>query len=721
MASTQTRIALIGSGFIAEVHLMALRSVPGVLVTALCDTVRARAERMARRHGIEAVFDNVDALCDARVADVVHVLVPPGAHFAVARRCLERGLHVLVEKPMALVVEHVDELERVAKAQHLVLGVNHNQSASPAVVRLCDHLAAGRLGRLEHVAIVHNVPLRQLQTDDVSHFMFQSEANILFEQAVHLFSIVHRLLGDCRRLAVVTGEPRTLGNGARFFDDWQMQLVCERGTASVRMALGRTMPESTVHAIGSDGAAFADVLRNACWLRRKTRWLDFLDAGRNLAGGGLHLLRRGAMAVLGYGLALFKLRGPEDPFLMGMQTSLGEFHEAVRTRRTPRNSPAAARETLRMCTLAAEAAGASSEPVTLASAPPSPFPARPGEVVVLGGAGFLGRHCVAQLRALGKPITLLVRRPRLLPAELQDPSIRVFAGDASDPVALQRAFAGAAYGLHLATVAGDDARRIESAMRDGVAAAAAAARQAGLKRLVYASSTAALYLGGAEPLCGGCGPDPLPATRGAYSRGKIAAETALRSARQQGLDVVIVRPAVVLGSASSLEHSGIGLWVRDNHCVGWGRGRSPLPLVLGDECARGLVAALFAEAAKNRDYNLAGPVRITASDFVQELRIKTGRDYRFHPTPILWMWLQEVGKHLVKALAQKPREFPSLRDLRSRSFSAPLDCADAERDLGFRPEQNRSQFLRRLFAMVESGGEPQVASREPARSAVVAP
>jgi len=711
MASTDTRIALIGSGFIAEVHLMALRRVPGVVVTAVCDTVKPRAERMAKRHGIAQVFDSVDALCDARVADAVHVLVPPGAHFAVAKRCLERGMNVLVEKPMALSLEHVDELERIAKAQQLVLGVNHNQSASPAVVRVCDHVAASRLGRIEHVAIVHNVPLRQLQTGDVSHFMFQTEANILLEQAVHLFSIVHRLLGDCRNVRVVTGEPVTLANGARFFDDWQMQLTCERGTASVRMALGRTMPESTLHAIGTDGAVFADLLRDACWLRRKTRWLDFLDSGRNLAAGGFHLLRRSAMAVLGYGLALFKLRGPEDPFLRGMQTSIAEFHDAVRNKKTPRNSPAAGREALRMCFLAAEAAGASSVPLPPPPPHAEPMAARSGEVVVLGGAGFLGRHCVDALLAQGRPVTLLVRRPQLLPAELRDARIRVFAGDAGDPVALARAFAGASCVLHLATVAGDDPARVEGAMRDSVATAAQCAREAKVRRFVYASSTAALYLGDAEPVRGDSGPDPRPRARGAYSRGKIAAEAALLTERERGLDVVIVRPAVVLGSPSSLEHSGLGLWVRDNHCVGWGRGDVPLPLVLGDDCATGLVAALFAPAAKNKSYNLAGSVRMTAREFVEELRLRTGRDYCFHPTPIGWMWTQEVGKHFVKFLARKQREFPSLRDLRSRSFSAPLDCADASHDLGFRPEGDRLRFLSRLFAMVAAGGKPAGASQ----------
>lgn len=705
MAGTTTRIALVGSGFIADVHLQVLRTIPFVRVVAVCDTVRSRAERLAKRHGVEQVFDSVEAMCRAGVADAVHVLVPPAAHAAIARTCLEHGLHVLVEKPMALTIRDVDELERMAKERSLVLGVNHNQATSPAVVRLADHVAATRLGRLEHVAIVHNVPLRQLQTGDVSHFMFQTEANILLEQGVHLFSIVHRLLGACRSMTAVTGAPRTLPNGARFFDDWQMQLVCERGTASVRMALGRTMPESTVHAIGSDGACFADLARNAVWLRRKTRWLDFLDTGRNLAAGGFHLLRRSFVAVAGYALALFKLRSAEDPFLRGMHTSLVEFHRAVRQRKTPPNSPAAAREVLEMCFLAAKAAGASFEPPTPKAPLGEPGPARPGEVVVLGGAGFLGKHCVQQLLASDRPVTLVVRKPHLLPESLRHPSLRVFVGDASDRAVLERAFAGAERVLHLATVAGDDPTKVEQVMRDGVDVAAEVARSAGIQRLVYTSSTAALWLGGAEPVRGDCGTDPEPSVRGAYARGKIAAEQVLQRHREQGLDVVIVRPAVVLGGPAGFDHSGIGMWVRDNHCIGWGRGNVPLPLVLGEDCARGLVAALFVEAAKNKSYNLAGPVRPTAREFVQELRLRTGRDYCFHGSPLRWTFAQEVGKWFVKVLARKPREFPSLRDLASRSFRAQLDCSDAERDLGFRPESDRLRFLARLFTPESSGVE----------------
>jgi predicted dehydrogenase/nucleoside-diphosphate-sugar epimerase len=693
-----TRTALVGSGFIAEVHLQALRAVPDVAVVALCDTVRDRAERLARRFGIGRIATSVDELLATGDVDAVHVLVPPAAHAAVARQCLAAGVHVLVEKPLVLQAAEVAELETLARQQDVVLAVNHNQTFHPALVRLARHLAANRLGRLEHLTIQHHVPLRQLGTGDVGHFMFQTEANILLEQGVHLFSVVWALLGRCRKVEALVGSRRPLANGVRFADDWLLRLDCERGTASVRMAFGRPWLETTVQAIGSDGAALLDLARDVCWLRRKTRWLDCLDHGRNLAVGACHLAARAVGTVAGYGLALFGLRFPDDPFLRGMRGSLGAFHAAVRGAELPAAaSAAAARDVLQLCEDAARAAGVATSPPPGPAPLPAPGPARPREVVVLGGTGLLGRRCVQRLRAANRPVTLVVRKPGLLPAGLRDGSVRVFAGDAGDPQVLAAAFAGADAVLHLATAAGDDPAAVERTMAAAVRAAGEVARAASVRRFVYTSSTAALWLGAPGTIDGGTGPDPRPQARSAYARGKIAAERELTALRGQGLEVTIVRPAIVVAHDGLHEHSGVGLWVRDNHCVGWGHGRTPLPFVLADDCAAALVAALDAEAAANRSYNLAGDVRLTAREWVEELAHRTGRDHHFHGTALRWLWLQEVGKYLVKLLARRARQWPAFRDFASRSFTTRLDCSDGKRDLGFAPETDRVRFLQRVF------------------------
>lgn len=698
VAGRRTRVALVGSGYIAEVHLQVLASLRDVEVVALCDTQRERAERLAARHRVPFACATVDELLARGNADVAHVLVPPGAHAEVAAACLRGGLHVLVEKPLVLASADVDALEALARERSLLLAVNHNQVFHPAVRALQGHVAACRLGRLEHVAVQHHVPLRQLRTGDVGHFMFQTEANILFEQGVHLFSVVFALLGACRRVQAITGERRVLPNGVGFVTEWQLALECERGTASVRMAFGKPWLETTVQAIGSDGSAWLDLARGACWLRRKTRWLDFLDQGKNLAAGAVHLGGRAFGAVAGYALGLFRLRFPEDPFLRSMRGSLAAFHAAVRGR-TPLGDAATtdgARAVLAMC----EGAAAAADVATVAPRPPvvpAPGDARAGEVVVLGGTGLIGRRCVRLLRSKGRPVTLVVRRPHLLPADLRDGSVRLFVGDAADPAVLIAAFTGASHVLHLATVAGEDAGNVEAAMASAVRAAGTAALAARVQRFVYASSTAALWLGDDGVVTGAIGPDPDPGARGPYARGKIAAEHALRDLRLQGLVATIVRPAIVVGNDGQLEHSGLGLWVRDNHCVGWGRGRTPLPLVLADDCAQALVNALDAPAAAGRDYNVAGAVVMTAREFVGEMAARTGRDYRFHGTFLWWMWLQEFGKYLVKVAARRPREWPSLRDLRSRSFRTRLDCSDVQRDLGLVPEGDRARFLLRVF------------------------
>jgi nucleoside-diphosphate-sugar epimerase len=227
--------------------------------------------------------------------------------------------------------------------------------------------------------------------------------------------------------------------------------------------------------------------------------------------------------------------------------------------------------------------------------------------------------------------------------------------------------------------------------------AGAAAKAASVQRFVYASSTAALYLGSAGSIDGSSGTDPQPDQRGGYARGKIASEAVLHELAKEGLALTIIRPAIVVGHDGIFEHSGAGLWVRDNHCVGWGVGKHPLPFVLASDCAQAFVAALDAPAAVGKTYNVAGDVRLSARDYVEVMATRTGRDYHFHATPLRWMWLQEFAKYMVKVLARKPREWPAFRDFASRSFTTELDCSDAKRDLGFVPESDRSRFLNRIF------------------------
>ncbi len=173
-----------------------------------------------------------------------------------------------------------------------------------------------------------------------------------------------------------------------------------------------------------------------------------------------------------------------------------------------------------------------------------------GDVLVTGGAGFVGSHVVDALLARGERVRVLVRAttdPRFLPAD----RVTFVSGDVGDESAagraeLERASAGARLVLHAAGITqarrNDDFARVNAR---GTERMARAARAAGVARMVLISSQAA------------AGPTPGPAPRvegdpdapvGAYGESKQEAERAARAILSGGTtELVIVRPPAVYG------------------------------------------------------------------------------------------------------------------------------------------------------------------------------
>ena len=87
-------------------------------------------------------------------------------------------------------------------------------------------------------------------------------------------------------------------------------------------------------------------------------------------------------------------------------------------------------------------------------------------------------------------------------------------------------------------------------------------------------------------------PIPQAAHRADYARAKAACDAALLAMhRDTGLDLVILRPGVVVGEGSSPFHSGLGLFNNEQHCIGWNAGRNPLPFVLAEDVADAILRA----------------------------------------------------------------------------------------------------------------------------------
>lgn len=145
MTGKPLRLAVIGCGRVFErYHLPAIRAReagnPSVRLVAACEVDRTRlAWVRATLDGVHCC-EGIDDLLAAVPVEAALVSTPPPTHAAIVRRLLDAGVHVLVEKPMALAATDARELVDATRASGLVLRVGFNRRYRPAYRRLRERL-----------------------------------------------------------------------------------------------------------------------------------------------------------------------------------------------------------------------------------------------------------------------------------------------------------------------------------------------------------------------------------------------------------------------------------------------------------------------------------------------------------------------------------------------------------------------------------------------------
>jgi nucleoside-diphosphate-sugar epimerase len=315
------------------------------------------------------------------------------------------------------------------------------------------------------------------------------------------------------------------------------------------------------------------------------------------------------------------------------------------------------------------------------------------DAVVIGGSGFIGGQLVRALAERGASVRVVSRSVQS--GAWASPQVQCVRGDVTNREQMAAAVKGARIVYHLAAGFGNTWQDFERGIVEGTRNVAESCLQHGVERLIFTSSIAALYLGAAGRIDERTGADPRPEGRSHYSRAKGLAERLLGELHANSrLPVVILRPAVVVGEGGMLTHGGLGIWASDLCCIGWGRGRKPLPFVLASDVVDALMKAGDVPGIEGLTFNLAGDVRPTAVEFLQILRSRARRNFRFYPQSLWKMQALEAGKWLLKIAARKPdNPFPSYRDLKSRALACQLDCSLAKEKLGWQPVQDAESFF----------------------------
>ncbi|HLK10810.1 MAG TPA: Gfo/Idh/MocA family oxidoreductase [Candidatus Binatia bacterium] len=248
---TRLRFGVVGCGAIVTLHqLPALRRSAEVEVVAVSDRDGAWAARVARRFGVPASFADHHALL-GRV-DAALVATPNTTHADIACELLERGVHVLCEKPLATMRADVERMYAAAERGGARLVAGHCLRFSPNLAMLARVVADGWLGDVERVSAAIGAPYDAgAQRTDFRRKRGLAGGGVLIDLGVHVIDLAVWCAG---------AAPEVTGFAAHAAPGWEVE-----SDAEVTLALG-------ARARAELAASFTQTLANAFTVRGREGW-----------------------------------------------------------------------------------------------------------------------------------------------------------------------------------------------------------------------------------------------------------------------------------------------------------------------------------------------------------------------------------------------------------------------------------------------------------------
>jgi len=177
-------VAIVGLGYWGPNHVRVLQESEQAVLRWICDTDQRRVDRLGSRTPAAATNDLDHVLCDPRT-DAVIIATPVSTHYELARRSLEAGKHVLVEKPLAGTAEEADRLIELADDRGLAIMCGHTFLFSPPVIAIREMIERGDLGEIYFIS-----------SSRVNLGLHQRDVSVLWDLAPHDYSILLHWLSE---------------------------------------------------------------------------------------------------------------------------------------------------------------------------------------------------------------------------------------------------------------------------------------------------------------------------------------------------------------------------------------------------------------------------------------------------------------------------------------------------------------------------------------------
>lgn len=179
------KMAVVGCGYWGPNLVRNFDALAGSEVRAVCDASEERREHMVELYPALQTYADFDEMLGREELDAVAVATPIRTHYALAKKALEAGKHVFVEKPLAPSVEECQDLIDIARSRDLTLMVGHTFIYSPPVRFMREKIRSGELGDIHYISSAR-----------LNLGLFQKDINVTWDLAPHDLSIILYLMGS---------------------------------------------------------------------------------------------------------------------------------------------------------------------------------------------------------------------------------------------------------------------------------------------------------------------------------------------------------------------------------------------------------------------------------------------------------------------------------------------------------------------------------------------
>jgi len=335
MTSPRYRVALVGCGRIAHVHCGYLRQNPFAVCVGASDLSPDAREAFTARWQLPT-FADAEELIAATAPDAVHVVTPPATHAPLAVDLLGRGLHVLVEKPMALSVAEAESMLEAARRSGKHLTVDHNRWFDPVVQRARALVDSGAIGSLVGVEVFQGAAIGEGDgsAQREGHWSTGLPGGALYDSAPHPVYMLYGFIGSVSDLKVTAQRDEQGG-----VQELRALALGERalGTLTISLRARPFMNRVTVYGT----AMTLDVnLNNMTLIVRQTRKVP------KLVGKVLPNLEEAAQLVRATIVNGFEFVTGRQRYYPGMGAHFRELYERLSRGEAPPVSPTDGKEVL---------------------------------------------------------------------------------------------------------------------------------------------------------------------------------------------------------------------------------------------------------------------------------------------------------------------------------------------------------------------------------------